>query len=202
MPIEKASPLNINNFSFYAFNPKIPALSERDKKIVILAHILLSCTVGLGHTICGIVYACKHSEFVQELLQFVSKVDSVNRLALAGLKLKDIEFLDVNGKLPNDPSQYGCGINFGDSRIYGISLKEEELEQVSKKVKTSWFYGSNIKGLEEFSEINNKEERNKKILESLKNKADQIIDPKERKEEFERIDWFTTLAAHGISLGF
>lgn len=74
------SKLNIKNFSYFAFHPKAP-LSECDKKIMILAHIFLSFTAGLGHLITAIVYVVRKTDFEVGLKKIASSANSVHHLA-------------------------------------------------------------------------------------------------------------------------
>lgn len=55
--------LSVNNFCYYAFNPKSSELSPRDQKIALFATLLLAIvTPVVGHLICKIVYLLKKKE--------------------------------------------------------------------------------------------------------------------------------------------
>lgn len=122
------STLNVKNFSYFAFNPKAPSLSNRDKRIVVLAHVLLSLTLGIGHAISVIIYVVRFGDFKDELLKFANTANSANRIALAGFKLPNVD-IEVLGTLQSDPSQYICRINTG-SYVPRLNLQEAELKKI------------------------------------------------------------------------
>lgn len=62
------SKITIQNFSYYAFNPLAPSLSQQDQKIALLATALLALTLGLGHIVCAIIYAVHKKDFEDNLI--------------------------------------------------------------------------------------------------------------------------------------
>jgi hypothetical protein len=124
------SALNVKNFSYYAFNPKAPSLSERNRKIVILAHVLLGLTLGLGHAVSAIIYAVRFHAFEAGLLKHVNTVNSTNRIALAGLKCGNLADFEIIDNLQSDPDQYICQFLGSGSCLRTINLQEAELKKI------------------------------------------------------------------------
>jgi hypothetical protein len=108
--------LTINNFSYFAFNlKKATHLSLLDKTIVIVAHVLLSFTAGLGHFITAIVYWLLKKDFEAGFSQTAIIADRTNRVGLpntinnlAGLNFSEIDHIEVIGGTEGIPPTHDC----------------------------------------------------------------------------------------------
>lgn len=167
MPIDMTR-LNAKNFSYYAFNPKAAALSERDKRIVILSHILLSLTCGLGHLVTLIVYGCHKRDFKAELAKLVTAANTTNQLALTNLCPEphpsdqiNPAIVTTNDTLREDKKiceriqviswhsgdgiriSYGCKFFFNDGTDERREVPKEELLNIILGNKTTFIEDSN-----------------------------------------------------------
>lgn len=129
MPIDM-SRLNVQNFSYFAFHPKAAALSERDKRIVILSHILLSLTCGLGHLITAIIYKCHKRDFKLELAKLAPAANLCPKIP------KCERILVISSHMVNTPEMfYGCLFFFDNETTEKREISEEKLKKIIQENK-------------------------------------------------------------------